>query len=74
MPHFVAMKCISDMMNFEEKGDLCEHLSTQIPLFPRLSVTDVSAFLLVTRSGCMIASKQIPVKSNMIIFAKSKFS
>ena len=44
MPHFVAMKCISDMMNFEEKGDLCEHLSTQIPLFPRLSVTRFSFF------------------------------
>ena len=44
-------------------------------LTPRgLSVTDVSAFLLVTRSGGTIASKHTPVKSNTIIFAKNKFA
>ena len=50
-------------MNFGDKGDLCEYLSTQIPLFPGLCVTDVSAFSLVTRSGRTIASKSTPVKS-----------
>ena len=74
MSSFVTMSAFQIMTNFDEKRDLCEQFFTQIPLFPGLSVTDISAFILVTRSGCMIALKHTPVKSNTIIFAKNKFA
>ena len=62
------------MMNFGDWGVFVLIPFHPIPLFSRLSVTDASAFSLVTRSGRTIASKHTPVKSNTIIFAKNKFA